>query len=38
MKLRLIHLAGFVVMSLRDRLERVTKSLNAAYDREKGYR
>jgi len=34
MKLRLIHLAGLLVMSLRDRLERATIRLNAAYARE----
>lgn len=34
MKLRLIHLAGVLVMALRNRLERLTGRLNAAYCRE----
>lgn len=38
MKLRLILIAGRAVQSLRNDLEQVTKRLNAAYDREKGYR
>jgi hypothetical protein len=39
MKLRLIHFAGLHVQNLRNRLERVTAWLNAAYSREmKGVR
>lgn len=38
MKLRLILNIGRAVQSLRNRLELVTKRLNLAYDREKGYR
>lgn len=34
MKLRLIHFAGLLVMTVRNRLERITKSLNALYARE----
>jgi hypothetical protein len=37
-KLRLIHLAGRLVQMTRDRLEKVTGWLNAAYNREMGYR
>jgi len=33
MKLWLIHQAGLAVMWLRDRLERITVRLNAAYTR-----
>jgi hypothetical protein len=37
-KLQLILIVGRAVQSLRNDLERITKRLNAAYDREKGYR
>ena len=37
MKLHLILFAGRIVQRWRNRLEHVTASLNAAYDKEKGY-